>query len=305
MLFPSAEVRHLDEKLLDHLPIKVMLYAVLREQSRGRRNFKFKNMWALEDGCQEVVEHAWNREVGAGSGTVLVAKLQTCQQALLRDITERNNILSEIGNLRCKEEAQRAKVDFLKYGKTNTRWFHARTSMRRSTNAICQIECEDGLVATEEEEVQQVIVDYFPNLGGFAGGLANRERESFSNPIMYIMAPDRLVWHYSSNGPFSVCSAYHFIHSLKFTDLASSRSYSMNSIWNFIWKLNVLPRIKVFLWRVGVSALPTKANIGHRVPHFTMSYAICGAVEESDTYILLNYPMATSIWEASKFDKKL
>ena len=44
------------------------------------------------------------------------------------------------------------------------RWFHARTNMRRSTNAICQIECEDGSVATEEEEVQQVIVDCFANL---------------------------------------------------------------------------------------------------------------------------------------------
>jgi len=67
----------------------------------------------------------------------------------------------------------------------------------------------------------------------------------------------------------------------------------------------VLPQIKVFLWRVGVSALPTRANIGRWVPHFTMSYAICGAVEESNTHILLNYLMATSIWEASKFDRKL
>jgi len=60
--------------------------------------------------------------------------------------------------------AQRAKADFLKYGDSNTRWFHARANRRCAANTIRSFEREDGSLAVEEEELQQVIVDNFAAL---------------------------------------------------------------------------------------------------------------------------------------------
>lgn len=40
-----------------------------------------------------------------------------------------------------------------------------------------------------------------------------------------------------------------------------SNSELMKSIWNGIWKLKVLNRIHMFMWRAGSDSLPTKVNL--------------------------------------------
>ncbi|KAJ8436223.1 LOW QUALITY PROTEIN: hypothetical protein Cgig2_006910 [Carnegiea gigantea] len=188
MLFPSTEVRHLDEKYQIISPSRrcYMPFVWSNRVVGGITSSKTCGKLRTDDGKWWNVPGIEKWVVEAGRFVWLSLKLALClchaktfgdiktkihqlsaRLEGVRDMTERNNILSEIGNLRCKEEvfwAQRAKADFLKYGDANTRWFYARANTRMSTNAICQIEREDESVATEEGEVQQVIVDYVANL---------------------------------------------------------------------------------------------------------------------------------------------
>lgn len=79
-------------------------------------------------------------------------------------------------------------------------------------------------------------------------------------PLYDVWPQDQLLWHYSSNGLFSVRSAYHVILGDRFMDGCGS-SLVDNRIWRTIWNLEVPPRIRLFGWRVCWGILPTRSNI--------------------------------------------
>ncbi|KAJ8444225.1 LOW QUALITY PROTEIN: hypothetical protein Cgig2_028106 [Carnegiea gigantea] len=122
-------------------------------------------------------------------------------------------------------------------------------------------------------------------------------------PLCTSWPSDKLIWHFAANCLFSVRSAYHLARSLNLSSMASSSFHGTIDFWRL--GLNVLPRIKLFTWRVGVSTLPTRPNLGRRLPNFSMSCGVCGAMEESDLHSLLYCPMAMEIWSSSDFDTKL
>ncbi|KAJ8449480.1 LOW QUALITY PROTEIN: hypothetical protein Cgig2_002277 [Carnegiea gigantea] len=101
-------------------------------------------------------------------------------------------------------------------------------------------------------------------------------------PLYTSWPSDKLIWNFAANGLFSV-------------RLASSSFQGTKDFWRLVWGLNVSPRIKLFTWRVGISALRTRANLSRRLPNFSMSCAVCGAMEESNLHSLLYYPMAMEI----------
>lgn len=79
----------------------------------------------------------------------------------------RDTILGEISPLCSKEElywAQRAKENYLKHGDSNTRWFHARATVRRSINVVASLERDDGSMVDDEEDIVEMITTYFDNL---------------------------------------------------------------------------------------------------------------------------------------------
>ena len=124
-------------------------------------------------------------------------------------------------------------------------------------------------------------------------------------PLCTSWPADKLIWHFTSNGAFSVKSAYHLVRATLNLDLPSSSGGPRRSLWRSIWGLEVPPRIRLFGWRVGVGALPTKRNIARRVRGFDMKCAWCGHHEESDVHALFACPMAEEIWQASTFNYHL
>ncbi|KAJ8423085.1 hypothetical protein Cgig2_020563 [Carnegiea gigantea] len=124
LVFPNTEVVHLNDKLSDHLLILLKLNDVRRSIARKGKNFKFENMWAMEEGCRHVVEEAWPVGGDTGSREVFQSKLQACRDALtkwhsemfgdikvkirklssqlegVQDIQLRDKILNDIGQLR-------------------------------------------------------------------------------------------------------------------------------------------------------------------------------------------------------------
>ena len=84
-----------------------------------------------------------------------------------RELGKRKDILGKIREWRKREEIlwwQRARSDYLKYGDSNTRWFHSRATMRRARNHIEALIAEDGVQRTDPEGIEQIILNYFSSL---------------------------------------------------------------------------------------------------------------------------------------------
>lgn len=80
----------------------------------------------------------------------------------------------------------------------------------------------------------------------------------------------------------------------------ASSSYS-SSLWNKIWSAPMLPRVKIFAWRVCHQALPTHKNLNHRVPSIADVCGVCDCAVEDEMHTLLGCKLASSIWDESIF----
>ncbi|KAL0392972.1 UNVERIFIED_CONTAM: hypothetical protein Sradi_2520000 [Sesamum radiatum] len=83
---------------------------------------------------------------------------------------------------------------------------------------------------------------------------------------------DILVWYYSSFGLFTVRSAYHLICSLENSPGLSSLFVNEHAWWRFVWQAKVPNKIKVFIWKTCLNALPTSRNLLQRMPR---SFSVC------------------------------
>ncbi|XVF22870.1 hypothetical protein REPUB_Repub12eG0208500 [Reevesia pubescens] len=97
---------------------------------------------------------------------------------------------------------------------------------------------------------------------------------------------DKTIWTGSSNGVFSVKSAY---------DLMVSASHQ-SPVWNQIWKLDVLPRVKSFLWLLNHNRLLTKEQCHRRglLPDTICSRCLIDA--EDRLHLLRDCPDSRLIW---------
>ena len=76
---------------------------------------------------------------------------------------------------------------------------------------------------------------------------------------------DTVIWPHTTNGRYSVRSAYRFLMERANWDWPNhSNMESESNLWKNIWSLKVIPRVKLFLWRACLEALPTKANLFNR-----------------------------------------
>ncbi|CAN6556372.1 unnamed protein product [Malus baccata var. baccata] len=83
-------------------------------------------------------------------------------------------------------------------------------------------------------------------------------------PIGDISRRDRLIWAATKNGRYTVKSGYRWLQSrsLSMRDhrLPLARSIP-DKLWNCIWKVDVPPKIRNFLWNSMHNILATKANL--------------------------------------------
>ncbi|KAL6228202.1 hypothetical protein ACLB2K_002156 [Fragaria x ananassa] len=120
--------------------------------------------------------------------------------------------------------------------------------------------------------------------------------------------PDRLIWPATKNGSYSVRSGYHFFHSqnLKPSSTHAHSSHRVDSsVWNTIWKLNVTPKVKNFMWRIMVNALPSYLNLFNRKIIQNPLCPVCELFPKSIEHIFLQCHGVVCSWFASDLNYKV
>ncbi|KAF7824386.1 Polynucleotidyl transferase, Ribonuclease H fold [Senna tora] len=107
-------------------------------------------------------------------------------------------------------------------------------------------------------------------LGGKEVGGVDVLRQNFSEAEVFAILKqsqnsrrraDRWTWSLSTNGCFSVKTAYHATHNFN-QELTTNADY--HNVWKKIWKMKTLPSTNLFLWRAVKNILPTGEALGRR-----------------------------------------
>ena len=113
-------------------------------------------------------------------------------------------------------------------------------------------------------------------------------------PLRGTHKPDRQVWASTSNGMFSVQSAYQMlVEDLKIKELGTSTtSQRWKVFWKNLWLVKVPQKIKVFMWKACSNILPTCTKLFDQNIVSNFSCSVCG--DEAETRDHLFYGMPSS-----------
>lgn len=100
---------------------------------------------------------------------------------------------------------------------------------------------------------------------------------------------DRLIWKATSNGKFTVSSAYSC--SINFDS-------SLDCFWKGIWAFKIPPKLKLFAWTMVQGRLLTNSQRCKRNFTTDPNCKFCPGILESMLHLLRDCPRATAIWNA-------
>ncbi|KAK3183014.1 hypothetical protein Dsin_030300 [Dipteronia sinensis] len=123
-------------------------------------------------------------------------------------------------------------------------------------------------------------------------------------PISWRICSDFLLWHYDKSGVYNVQSGYHVACAQKLEASASNSSISCNW-WTTLWKLNLPPKVRIFVWRACLNVLPTMKMLRIKKVVVSSRSHNCGDVPESTSYGLFGCKEARKIWRLANFEKML
>lgn len=124
--------------------------------------------------------------------------------------------------------------------------------------------------------------------------------EILSIPLSPLPFEDKLRWTKNQTGNFSVKSAYNSIGDSEVKQNLNSASTSFQQsrrLWNGIWKANIPPKVRIFIWSIAQNALPSRDHLFRRNIISHPLCPICNQQAETTDHILLCCPLIQQIWE--------
>lgn len=121
------------------------------------------------------------------------------------------------------------------------------------------------------------------------------------------MQEDFWAWAWDTKGIYSVKSAYRVLADAQVDDqISEGTSRNSENEWKTLWKLRVLPKIRVFWWRVARGMLPCYGELHRRHIKTKANCPLCGCEEETLYHSLLMCDHARKFWDAGRlhFDIK-
>ncbi|KAJ1702528.1 hypothetical protein LUZ63_002307 [Rhynchospora breviuscula] len=117
---------------------------------------------------------------------------------------------------------------------------------------------------------------------------------SIKPPLLEPTRADRLIFTYARNGQFTLKRAYHLV-----APEVAPPNFPPDLI-SLIWNTKgLLPRIRLFLWKIMHNGLPLGDLIGRRISNTSRPCSLCGFHAETIQHALFKCPWAQSLWFAS------
>lgn len=108
---------------------------------------------------------------------------------------------------------------------------------------------------------------------------------------------DRMIWFHNPHGCFTSKFVYSWL-------LLKEIGYSPHRFfWKAIWKLKTLPKIRVFMWRVGHEILLTNCKIATIRQGFDKGCLRCGAKAEMLLHALKDCPTSRAVLSKGGWSK--
>ncbi|KAK3205159.1 hypothetical protein Dsin_019205 [Dipteronia sinensis] len=115
---------------------------------------------------------------------------------------------------------------------------------------------------------------------------------------------DSLAWHFDKRGVHTVQSGYRLALSQKISAIVSNSSVSHN--WReTLWRLNLPPKVKFFVWRACWNVIPCLENLWKRKDIDSPRCDRCAAPVESSTQAIFWCKEVQNIWINAGFPSLL
>ncbi|KAM1476266.1 hypothetical protein ACFXTO_038265 [Malus domestica] len=123
-------------------------------------------------------------------------------------------------------------------------------------------------------------------------------------PISNSLPPDKLVWHYTDRGQFTVKSAYEVAWDyVKPPSLSASSSAlggnPFTPLWKAIWQAGVPPKVRNMIWRTCQDIFPTKENLSKRRVGSDSLCVLCSGKPKIVVHVLKDCSFARATWFAT------
>ena len=191
--WPNTFITNCTSLASDHCPVLMRCEAKPR---RMKKLFRFEAFWTKDGDCKDIVRDAWTYGRGRGPLDRWNFKLNLCRNKLIRwsndkfmrrgnqlrvlmshlEILQHNwrvnaeeivEVSKKVDLLRCQEESfwlQRSRVQWLKEGDANTRFFHQSTLNRRRRNSVVSLKDNSGALVDNLNSVRKLVDEHFVKL---------------------------------------------------------------------------------------------------------------------------------------------
>ena len=110
-----------------------------------------------------------------------------------------------------------------------------------------------------------------------------------------------LLWKENKKGAFSVKTTYRVaIRINQQEQVENSLAQKDRRLWNRIWKLNIPPKVRNFVWRACSDILPNSTNLCRKRIPLNPACAICQQHDETVAHALWGCPLARNVWALVK-----
>ncbi|BFG21532.1 hypothetical protein CerSpe_078060 [Prunus speciosa] len=127
-----------------------------------------------------------------------------------------------------------------------------------------------------------------------------------SLPLSRWGCDDKLVWHFTAHGGYTVRTGYELALNLRKNGELGwkaegdcSHGNDQKKFWRNIWRLQVPPKLRAFVWRGCRNALAVKGNLRRRSVDVDNTCALCGHEGESQVHLFFRCEHARVFWFGS------
>lgn len=116
-------------------------------------------------------------------------------------------------------------------------------------------------------------------------------------PVNSTARSDSLVFSQTQSGVYSVKKMYNHLQGQ-----GSNNNSEEGELWRAVWKKgDVVPRVRVFLWRLLSNGLPLTNTLAHRGVAIDNTCCTCGEAQEDGKHLMFECPFSRACWFGAPF----